>query len=558
MFLWQICHRLFLDMAFSLVEITSLDYSQSQQGDTHLMRQSGTPYTIEEIKDMRLKSALYIRMSTELQVESPENQEREIRAYADKYGIEIVKTYADLGVSGMTAEKREQFQALLDDVEYGRNNYRIVLYLDDSRWGRFVDSRDADYYRMKLERNGVICQACDKPLTMTTTIADRIMTMLKDESASDYCRQLSQKVFVGQRNLILKGYRQGGPAGFGLRRMLLTEAGEPKQELAMGQRKSLQTERVVLIPGSQPEQDKVVWMYDQLIAGKRESEIADMLNADGWRTDFGRLWTRGTVHEVLTNEKYIGNNLFNRRSGKLKSRQKKNPEDEWVRKEGAFPPVVDAERFFAVQEIIRERHQKMSDEDLLERLKGLQSQTGRLSAMIIDESEDMPPSSLYMYRFGGLLRAYRLIGYIPERDYRYVEINQRLRAMHSDIILQTVADIEELCGRSIVVDPATSLLELNHRLYVSIVISRCFVTPSGLRRWKIRFDTGLRPDITVAVRMNTANENIHDYYILPALEFGQADLKLQDENTDLLDSFRTDSLEYLLGMSVNISLDKAV
>lgn len=522
------------------------------------MRQPGTPYTIAEIKDLRLKSAIYIRMSTELQVESPENQEREIRAYAEKYGIEIVKVYADLGVSGMTAEKREQFQALLDDVDYGRNSFGIVLYLDDSRWGRFVDSRDADYYRMRLERNGVICQACDKPLTMTTTIADRIMTMLKDESASDYCRQLSQKVFVGQSNLILKGYRQGGPAGFGLRRMLLTEAGKPKQELSMGQRKSLQTERVVLVPGPQPERDKVVWMYDQLIAGKRESEIADILNAEGWQTDFGRLWTRGTVREVLTNEKYIGNNLFNRRSCKLKSKQRKNPEHEWVRKEGAFPPVVDAERFFAVQEIIRERHQKMSDEDLLERLTSLQRQTGHLSAMIIDESEDMPPSSLYMHRFGGLLRAYRLIGYIPERDYRYVEINQRLRAMHSDIMLQTVEDIERLCGRKILVDPATNLLELNHHLFISIVISRCFVTPSGLRRWKIRFDTGLRPDITVAVRMNAANENIHDYYILPALEFGQTDLKLQDENTDLLDSFRADSLEYLLGMSVNISLDKAV
>ena len=326
----------------------------------------------------------------------------------------------------------------------------------------------------------------------------------------------------------------------------------------MEQRKSLQREGVVLIPGPQPEQDKVVWIYDQLIAGQRESEIADMLNADGWRTDFGRPWTRGTVREVLTNEKYIGNNLFNRRSGKLKSRQKKNPEHEWVRKEGAFPSVVDAERFFAVQEIIRERHRKISDEDLLERLKGLHLQTGRLSAMIIDESEDMPPSSLYMHRFGGLLRAYRLIGYIPDRDYRYVEINQRLRAMHSDIVLQTVADIERLCGRRIFVDPATSLLEMNHHLFISIVISRCFVTASGLRRWKIRFDTGLRPDITVAVRMNAANENIHDYYILPALEFGQADLKLQDENADLLDSFRTDSLEYLLGMIVNISLDKAV
>lgn len=184
------------------------------------MRQTGTAYTVEEIKNLRLKGAIYIRMSTELQVESPENQEREIRAYADGYDIEIIKVYADLGVSGMTAEKREQFQALLDDVQSSRNGYQIVLYLDDSRWGRFVDSREADYYRMQLERKGVICQACDKNLTMTSTIADRIMTILKDESASEYCRQLSNKVFIGQCNLILKGYRQGGPAGFGLRRML--------------------------------------------------------------------------------------------------------------------------------------------------------------------------------------------------------------------------------------------------------------------------------------------------------------------------------------------------
>lgn len=522
------------------------------------MRQPGIAYSKDEIKNLHLRGALYIRMSTELQVESPENQEREIRAYAATYGIEIVKTYADLGVSGMTAEKREQFQTLLDDVENGRNAYNMVLYLDDSRWGRFVDSRDADYYRMQLERKGVVCQACDKPLTMTHTVVDRIMTILKDESASDYCRQLSQKVFVGQRNLIMKGYRQGGPAGFGLRRMLLDESGQQKQELGIGQRKSLQTERVILVPGPQQECDRVLWIYDQFIAGKRENEIAEMLNAGGWLTDFGRPWSRGTVREVLTNEKYIGNNLFNRRSGKLKSRSKANPESEWVRREGAFFPIVDSERFYGAQSIIRARHQKMSDDEMLERLKSLRLQAGRLSAMIIDESEDMPPSSLYSSRFGGLLRAYRLIGYIPERDYRYVEINQRLRAIHSDIVLKTVTEIEELCGRAIFVDPGTCLLELNHNLLISIVISRCFLTPSGIRRWKIRFDTGLQPDITVAVRMDSVNENIHDYYILPALEFGHDDLKLQDENADLLDSFRTDSLEFLLGMSINISLDKAV
>lgn len=522
------------------------------------MRHAEAAYTMEEIKGLRLKGAIYIRMSTELQVESPENQEREIRAYAESYGIEIIKVYADLGVSGMTAEKREQFQALLDDVESGRNDYRIVIYLDDSRWGRFVDSRDAEFYRMQLERKGVVCQACDKPLTMTSSVADRIMTILKDESASDYCRQLSQKVFIGQCNLVLKGYRQGGPAGFGLRRMLLDEHGKPKQELAIGQRKSLQTERVVLVPGPESERNQICWMYDQFIAGRRETEIADSLNAEGWLTDFGRPWTRGTVREALTNEKYIGNNLFNRSSCKLKSKQKANPESEWVRKEGAFPSVVDAKRFYTVQNIIRERHRKISDADLLKSLNALHIQTGRLSAMIIDESESMPPSSVYRNRFGGLLRAYRLIGYIPERDYRYVEINQRLRAVHSDVLSQTVSDIEKICGRTIFVDPSTNMLELNYNLFISIIISRCFITPSGMRRWKIRFDTGLHPDVTVAVRMDSQNESLHDYYIFPALGFGSNELKLHDENAELLDSFRTDSLECLLGMSVNISLDEAV
>ena len=210
------------------------------------MKPPGAPYTQEEIRSLRLKGAIYIRMSTEIQTESPENQERQIRVYAAQYGIEIINVYKDLGVSGMTAEKREQFQTMIDDVEQGRNAYNIVLYLDESRWGRFVDSREAEYHRMRLERKNVICQSCEKILALTSNIADRIMTLLRDESASDYCRQLSQKVWVGQCNLVTKGFRQGGVAGFGLRRMLLDEAGSPKQELAMGQQKSLLSERVIL------------------------------------------------------------------------------------------------------------------------------------------------------------------------------------------------------------------------------------------------------------------------------------------------------------------------
>lgn len=373
------------------------------------MLQTGTAYTPSQIMSLRLKGAMYIRMSTELQIESPENQERAIRTYAAQYGIEIVKTYVDPGVSGIT-ERREEFQALIDDVEQGRNAYTIVLYLDASRWGRFLDSREAEYHRMRLERKNVVCQSCEKPLTLTNNIADRIMTLFQDESASDYCRQLSQKVWAGQCNLVAKGFRQGGVAGFGLRRMLLDEAGRPKQELAMGQRKSLLTERVILMPGPEDECQIVLWIYDQFIAGISETDIAMQLNSQGVKTHFGRPWSRGTVYEVLTNEKYVGNNLFNRTSGKMKSKAKPNPENEWVRKERAFEPIVDMERFWTVQGIYRERNKKTTDEELLQGLRDLYAKQGRLSALIIDEADYLPPSSLFSTRFGGLLRAYQMIG----------------------------------------------------------------------------------------------------------------------------------------------------
>jgi hypothetical protein len=67
------------------------------------------------------------------------------------------------------------------------------------------------------------------------------------------------------------------------------------------------------------------------------------------RTDLDREWTRATVHEVLTNEKYIGNNVFNRTSFKLKKIHVVNTQDMWIKKEGAFEPIVPPEMFYTAQ-----------------------------------------------------------------------------------------------------------------------------------------------------------------------------------------------------------------
>jgi hypothetical protein len=66
---------------------------------------------------------------------------------------------------------------------------------------------------------------------------------------------------------------------------------------------------------------------------------------------------------------------------------------------------------------------------------------GYLSGLIIDEGESLPSSSAYQNRFGSLLRAYALVGYTPDRDYRYIEINRALRRMHPNIVADVIARV---------------------------------------------------------------------------------------------------------------------
>jgi hypothetical protein len=75
------------------------------------------------------------------------------------------------------------------------------------------------------------------------------------------------------------------------------------------------------------------------------------------------------VHRVLVNERYIGNNVWNRSSVKLKGPCVKNEPDRWVRAEGAFEAIVSRTQFDAAQNIIRERHRERSRDEKLEPLR---------------------------------------------------------------------------------------------------------------------------------------------------------------------------------------------
>jgi DNA invertase Pin-like site-specific DNA recombinase len=335
-------------------------------------------------------------MSTEHQKYSTDNQSAANRSYAERHGMEIVRTYSDAGKSGLKIEGRDALKQLIEDVERGTTEFDVILVYDISRWGRFQDADESAYYEYICRRQGVSVHYCAEQFDNDGSPVSTIVKGVKRAMAGEYSRELSAKVFAGQCRLIELGFRQGGMAGYGLRRMRIDQNGVPQGVLQFGEHKSLQTDRVILVLGPAEEVDTVRWMYRQFVdGGKVESEIAASLNEKGIMTDLDRPWTRGTVHQILTNEKYIGNNVYNRHSFKLKKKRIENGPKMWIRSDGAFEAVVDPHLFFTAQGIIRERNRRFSDGDMLERLKRLFEQHGYLSGLIIDEAESMPSSGSY-------------------------------------------------------------------------------------------------------------------------------------------------------------------
>jgi DNA invertase Pin-like site-specific DNA recombinase len=503
------------------------------------------------------RAAAYVRMSTEHQQYSTSNQMDVILEYAKRRGLEIVKIYSDEGKSGLNIEGRKSLSRMIQDVQNGHADFSHILVYDVSRWGRFQDSDESAHYEYTCRNLGVAVHYCTEQFENDGTPVSTIIKSVKRAMAGEYSRELSAKVFQGACRLIQLGYKQGGTAGFGLRRMLIDQSGQRKTMLKMGEHKSIQTDRVVLVRGPDEEVELVRWIYGTFIDdGKNESEIADALNAKGIATDFERAWTRSTVHQILTNEKYIGNNVYHRTSFKLKRKHVENPPDKWVRADGVFEGIIEPEQFLRAREIILARCQRFTDEELLEKLRGLLSQHGQISGILIDETNEFPSSAAFRYRFGSLISAYRLIGYDPQIDYSFIEINRRLRKQHPEIVASVIQKIESL-GAAAAWDEISETLWLNNELRVSIVLCRHSATPGGSSRWLIRLDAGLKPDITIAVRMDATNEGIRDYYVLPGIDMTWENLRMAEDNGFYLDAYRFETLDYFFSLTQRIKILEA-
>jgi len=487
-------------------------------------------------------AAQYVRMSTEHQKYSTQNQRDAIGQYASARALDIVKTYADEGKSGLTIDGRPALKSLIDDVERGRAEFATILVYDVSRWGRFQDADESAYYEYICRRAGINVQYCAEQFENDGSPISTIFKSVKRAMAGEYARELSTKVFAGKSRLIELGFRQGGTVGFGLRRLLIDQSGVRKTCLEYGESKNIQTDRVVLVAGSKAKVALVREIFRRFVHERASEQwIADTLNARGALRE-GRSWNRKSIHHVLTNESYIGNNVWNHVSFKLRKKRVRNHPDMWIRADGAFPEIVDREVFDAAQAIILARTNRMSDQAMLEGLMRLRQTAGFLSDLTIDMAEGIPCTRSYRQRFGSLTRVYELVGYPPPRDLSYVEINRGLRKLQTQLWSAILEGLRNV-GCRVSELPEDLAISVNDEITVSIVIARCLQIRSGSYRWRLCLGNDKQSDVTIVVRMDAGNQAPLDYYLLPRIDLHRANIQLAEANDLGVDGYRFDTLD---------------
>jgi DNA invertase Pin-like site-specific DNA recombinase len=466
----------------------------------------------------RIPAAQYLRMSTDQQQYSLMNQAAAILGYAERSNFVVVKTYEDAGRSGLVLRERPGLRALLKDVVAHDVPYKAVLVYDVSRWGRFQDSDEAAAYEFLCKSAGIPVHYCAEQFRNDSSIPSSIMKALKRAMAAEFSRELGVKSYEGQKRLAQLGFKMGGRAGYGLRRMLLSSAGKPMRMLSAGEYKSVSSDRVVLVPGPKAEIEIVRRIYAMALKGMCPASIARELNRSKTRY-LGELpWTFYVVWRILRHQKYAGWNVWGQTSKKLHGCYKQVPQKDWVTKAGAFMPVIDQNTFQRVQRMLEDRTVNKSDAVLINGLKRLWRREGRLSESIIDKSRSVPTTNTYCRRFGSLREAYRLAGYRQWDEY----FQRREKAVRTEQLREKlVRDIAEMFPASVCPLHAPPKrrrsLVVDGRIVVSVYLCRSTKWPNGRRCWRFDPVAGETHNVTLLCTSNARNDGVENFYLFRSL-----------------------------------------
>ena len=502
------------------------------------------------------RAAAYVRMSKDDQEYSTFNQMTFIKQYADKHNLSIVRTYSDEGISGLRLENRPGLKGLLTEIITGHADFSKLLVYDVSRWGRFQDIDESAHYEFLCRRSGVEVIYCAELFGTDNSLISTIGKVLKRGAAADWSRELSVKCFRGQCNLASRGFVVGSVPPYGMRPVLVDSNGKRIYGPIAGDRKTYKHYRVSLVPGPAKEVRVVREIFRRYVE-LRESltDIKNFLNASEIPTKNGCKWQLNQIVRILEREKYAGTQVYNMTSGKMRTKPRRNPPSEWIRKPNAFPKIIDPEIFRKAQELRRESRRKPSDEELLSMLRRLLAKRGYLTERMIARQKNMPCIINFTERFGSLFNAYRKIGYHGDPKQRASRERFKRRRLRADL-MGNIRSIVESAGWSFEVGVTASWFRIGDDLTCSLQLMRCREGHKRTRWYRFHQGCIARSVISarfhILARLNPDRTTIQDFFVVPGDLYTLLPLTFGVRNPRSVDQYRYRTLDAAIRHLVNL------
>ena len=276
--------------------------------------------------------AAYCRVSTdkEDQLNSLEAQKEFFTEYTKRTGDNLIKLYADEGISGTKIKNRKEFLRMLADAEHGL--FDMVVVKDISRFAR--NTVDLLQSVRKLKALGIETQFLTA--NMTSMGNSEFVLTIFGALAQEESANTSKRVKFGKKMNAEKGRVPNIVYGY---------------DKTIGDYFNLSINE---------EEAKVVrqiykWYTEE---GYGAAKIANMLNEHGCKTKRGCNWSQNAVCRILTNEIYTGKIINGKEevADFLTGQRKEKDESEWMVVVRPELRMIEDELFDRAQEILKGRH----------------------------------------------------------------------------------------------------------------------------------------------------------------------------------------------------------
>jgi DNA invertase Pin-like site-specific DNA recombinase len=427
-------------------------------------------------------------------------------------------------------------------VESGTADFTHVLVYDVSRWGRFPEPDEAAHYEYLCKRAGITVRYCAEQFENDNSTASNLLKALKRTMAGEYSRELSVKIRAGQRRLASMGWWQGGPPPFGMQRLLVDQQRQPKHVLALGQWKSIETDRITLKPGPKEAVETIQLAFDLYTKkGLTRGKIAEILNREG-RFGGKKPWNVTALRLLLTNPIYKGAYPYCKHSDHHKLLRR----SEWLVREHAFDAIISDEQWEKAYSRVQDEIKPLVDSEMLEGLQRLWKRKGTLNSTLINAAKDIPSAVAYHRHFGGINEAYKLIGFPLPRDMSFTNAITKLKQMRNDIADCLCENIRAVGAHAERLASA-GFLSVNQNITIKIAVSTGMYWHSRRTAWALLLAKRPPADITVIARLNRPDHSILDYYVVPAFSQVRGGFHVHtDSNADFLELYHFSTLHELV------------